>query len=195
MPPTPYLPNGQLDIHIVVAGLPHVIQIPVSPIEVGGTWFLGNLVGGFDDAEAADAAQNFWDYVRAVYPTATPAATWVLQERDENIFIPVDGGSLTGTGASGAGAAQGFQATITFKDEEQHLARLQLPETVDNTLQHVPYGGMSASIQAIVDAYLTPANKDEMGNWALTRANLPYDRVLNYTNTSNRKYRRARGSA
>jgi len=195
MAPTPYTPSGQLDIHITVSGLPHVVQLPVDVVGSPGAYFVVNHQPGGSNQTGDVVGQEWWDIVKQQYHTGVAAPTWELQLRDENIFIPVDGGSLTGAGTNSGAPGLGFAATLTFRDAEQHLARVQLPETSNNALSRSQYAGLGADVQQLVDAYTISTVGQDVRDFVMTRADLAAERFLWYTNTPNRKIRRARGLA
>jgi hypothetical protein len=195
MAPTPYAPNGQLDIHLIVGGLPHVVQLPVQFAVVGSTYELLSDIPTDPNAAPADVAQEWWDEVKSFYPASVAAPTWVLQERIVNIFVPVDAGSCANAGTNGGAYAPGMVYTLTFRDREQHLARVQLPEIADPGQLRQQYAALNADVKALVDEYLDAASPGSFHHFIRTRAGLPYDRFLFLTNTSNRKIRRSRGLA
>lgn len=195
MAPTPYTPNGQLDIHIVVSGLAHVIQLPVDITGSPGAYFIVNHQPGGSNQDGAYVGQLWWNLAKTQYPSAVTAPTWELQSYDSGAFTPVDGGSLTGAGTNGGSAALGFQATFTFRDLTQHLIRLQLPETANGALSRSQYAGLGSDTKALIDSYVVSTIGADVRDFVRSRADDTPDRFLWYTNTPNRKIRRARGLA
>jgi len=193
--PTPYTPSGQLDIIIVVSGLTHRVQLPVDVVESGGSWYVVNHQPAMSNEPGDVVGQLWWDIVRQQYHTGVAAPSWELQQRVGTAFIPVDGGSLASAGSNAGAPALGWQATLTFRDAEQHLARVQLAETSNGTLNKSQYSALGADVQQLIDAYITSTGGDDVRDFVMTRADLPTTRFLWYTNTPNREIRRARGLA
>jgi len=195
MAPTPYTPNGQLDIVLVVSGLTHRVQLPVQIEEFAGVWTCLAQKAGAANALPSAVAAQFWALAKALYTAAVAAPTWELQLRDENIFIPVDGGTTAGgAGTSGGTLALGCQTTITAKDVEQHLARLQLPESTVGFPQREGGSSAIAALQALlVDLLDHDIAAVALGDFVVTRNALVWDRILHSTTSTNRQFRRARG--
>jgi hypothetical protein len=188
------MPNGRLDLLITVGGLTHRVQMPCGIVLSAGDW---KVIHQFDSGiliDPTDAAQSMWDVLKKFYHSSVTAPGWELQEHDVNIFVVRAAGSVTGAGTNGSAYAPGMVYTMTFKDADQHLARLQFAEISDPTQAHAQYGGLNSDQKAIVDTCLAHSSStNEVGNWLVTRATSPYSRFLSLTGTSNRKIRRARG--
>lgn len=192
MAPTPYTPSGQLDIIYTVSGLEHRIQYPVDIVFSGGAWNAVSHRAGGTDLDVPTLAQDVWTLIRPFYTNAVGAASFLLQQRDVNIFIPVENGSLSGVG-SGSGVLQlGTQATFTFRDVNQFLARHQFAETIFPSPDRATRAAATGAIDAYWDAFDTPAAGDP-GDYIVSRADHVMQRGLFLTTASNRKIRRARG--
>jgi len=193
--PTPYSPNGRLNLRLVVSSLVHEIEFPVEIQEIASVWQAVSARGGAVNIDAGDLAQMIWTLFRPVYNTGVSAPTWTLFERDVNIFVPVASGSTTGAGTESTASGLGYQSTLTFRDSGNVLYRLQLPETAGSNLFHSQYSALSSVEQDVVDGWTLDGSGANPGDYVQSRAQAPITRFLFWTRSTNRKYRRARGLA
>lgn len=197
MAPTPYAPDGRLDIFIPVPGAaPHRVQLPVDIVAFSSPTTLSHTVTPVLSIDTATAAQQFWDLVKPMYNTAVTGANWVLYQRDVNIFVPIDAGALTGAGTSSNPTAVGMAYTFTFKDVDQYLQRIQIPETADILQRKYSQATIPSPYSTFVtDVLATSSTGVHIGDWLRTRSGIRPARFLFATNTGNRKLRRTRGLA
>jgi len=193
MAPTPYTPNGKLRIQILITAKIRNVDIPVNIGFSAGEYVVSTNWGtpAFDTPE--DVGQAFWDLFKVEYPSGVPAASFVLYERLDNIFVPRASGDLTGAGTGTGTVKLGTQLTITFKDDDQHLQRLQLPETIEVSPQHLPISSVGGGIAAIIDGYLEDSVAGSLGQWVVTRANQQPTRAIFVSTSENFKFKRDRG--
>lgn len=190
---TPYEPNGRLDLLITIASKIRTVAIPVEIGFVAGDYVVSTNYGLPAVVLAATVAQSFWSIFKGEYPAAVPAATYILYERLDNIFVPRDGGVLAGAGTSGGASSLGTQTTFTFKDDEQHLARLQLPETAQTSPQHLTIASIGGNAATIVAEYTDQSTVGALGQYVRSRAGLQPTRALFVSVSENFRFKRDRG--
>lgn len=195
MAPTPYTPNGQLDIILVVSGLTHRIQLPVDITGSPGSYAVVNRQPLGSNQSGGYVGQLFWDKAKALYAGSVAAPEWELQAYDSGAFTPVDGGTLSGAGTNGGSPGLGWASTLTFRDDTQHLIRLVLPENCTSVLVKAQYSGLGADVKALIDQYVVSTVGADVRDFVVSRADESPNRFLWFTNTPNRKLRKARGLA
>jgi len=194
MPPTPFTADGVLRINYEVTSLEHQIDFYVDVTDMGGGTYevtRNPPLTGTDPA--VDVGEAIWGLIRKFWTSAVPAPTWELLRRDENILIPVSGGSLTGTG-NGTGTLRLAQAmTITFKDVNQYLMRCQFAETIFAAPSHDAVGGVNADIDVWTASMIATPDGTELSSWVRVRTGNRPVRGLFVSVDTNDKFRRARG--
>lgn len=192
MAPTPYGASHQLDIHYTVDGLEHVVQIPVNSGSVGSPYALNEFTGGTILASAA--AADYADLFKPLLLATDTIDTYVLQEYDSGIFIPVESGAL-GVAGTGAGTpVLSLQFTMTFRDLNYKIIKHVWQEVLlDAPKKYVYPATTPAPVDAFIASALDHSTAGALGLWMRSRGGAIYLSVTGATTTFNRKLRRARG--
>jgi hypothetical protein len=193
MPPTPITADGLLTLQLEVASQPHEINMFCSLDAATDyeTVLRNSPLSGSDPGDTV--AERFWLMIKHFWPSSVPAPGWVLSRRIDNIYVPVASGSCTGTGDASASIFLTSQATYSFRDTNQYLMRLQMPETIDIPPGKNTYGGMSGDAQDFVDDVLAAPDGTKLSTWIRVRTGTHPSRFLFFSSDINDKYRRARG--
>jgi hypothetical protein len=194
MAPTPVSVNGILRLIYEVAGLEHRFDSYVTIVDPGGTNQVEqNLPLGGSDSPVV-VAQAIWDYIRVLWPNTVPAATYILYEYDAGTLIPRDGGALTGAGVGATAIQFATQFTITYRDQNQYMARQQFAETIIAVPSKQPASGATGNVLALIDAMTGVPDGVLPCSWVRARTGMQFDRALFTSSDTNDKFRRARGA-
>jgi len=194
MPPTPVTADGVLRLTYEVTSLEHHSDFFVDVTDMGGGSYevtRNPPLTGTDPA--ADVGQAIWTLLRPFWPNSVAAASYTLFRRDENILIPVTGGSLSGAGSSAGTIKPASGLSMTFRDANQFLMRLYFAETVYQPPSKDALGNVDASIDAFTDSVLATPDGTELSTWIRVRTGDRPQRGLFVSVDTNDKYRRARG--
>jgi hypothetical protein len=191
---TPIAATGKLRIKYEVGELLHHIDFFVDVDETTpDNWLILPNPGAVISATGGAVGQIFWDLVRPLFPTSTPAPTWELFQRDVNIYIPRDGGALTGAGTAISAYKTAAQATLTFRNASQVLLRMQLMETVLGYPDSRPLPTTEPNIIALTNSMIEAPDDANLASYIKARGLGANFSARFFSSDINQKIRRARG--
>lgn len=193
MAPTPVSVNGVLRLTLTISSQERNIDFWVQRSTVTDTEIL-SYAGSAFDATGDVVGQVIWDLLRPFYPSGVSAPTWTLFEYDTGALIPLDGGALTDAGSGTGSVSLAWVSTLTFRNGNQVLDRLQIPETIDGTLIDEPLGSSTdPKVVALRDSYTDIPDGTNISTWVTGRDGGVIWRAIGYSRAPNRVLRRARG--
>jgi len=192
MAPTPYTAPHQLDIEYVFSGFTHKLQIPVSAVDSGGTYYLERFT--LADRLLTDCVADFVLLFKPLFAATCNIARAVLQANLGGIFIPL---ATVPIGVVGTGAGSNIvasQATVTLRDTDYKIARLMWFESRYSAPNKAPYPTGDANLDPFLeDIIVGGVSANPMHEWWRSRGNRQIQSASYFTATFNRKLRRHRG--
>lgn len=194
MAPTPYSAGYQLDIHVNVAGLPHVIQLPCDATVASGIYSLVLIGGG--GRLASDCANDFAALLKVFYRSGTIINQYVLQRFDSGIFIPVESAAMSVAGTDGANPElYGFATTLTYRDLPYKFMRIVIPEsTLTGPVKRgYPVSGLTGYNALIESTLPGSVAAHPLHEWLRSRGDNGIATFVKASTMTNKKIVRARG--
>lgn len=194
MAPTPYSAGYQLDLHLAVGSVNHIIQLPCDATIASGVYQLTLWDGGSRLASAA--ADDFAQLLKIFYNSTSSFVQYVLQQFDSGIFIPRESAAMAVVGTDGANAEQhGFATTLTFRDLTYKVQRIIVPESTLPGPQKRGYPvtgltGYNAFIESILPGS-TATNP--IGQWIRSRGDSRTNTFVKASTMTNKSIVRRRG--
>jgi len=186
--------TGLLRLNYEVDNLPHQIDFFANVDEISvGNWRILPNVGAVTQPTGGTVGQIFWDLVRPLYPAAVLAPSWTLFQRIVNIYVPRASGSLTGVGTAATAYQTAGQATLTFRNDQQVLMRVQLMETVLGYPDSRPLPTSEANIAALTTSYTDNPDDTNLSSFITARDGNAGFFARYFSSDINQKVRRARG--
>lgn len=194
MPVTPVAVNGVLRYRFDIASQDRNMDFWVELNSPGvADYSIKQNLGGTGSDPAATVAQAIWTVLRTITSTSVGAPAWTEFHYDAGTLIPVDSGICTGAGQVAITPKLGTQLTLTFRDAQQHMMRLQQAESVYIPPSNDPALSVGNPLAGVVADVIAVPDGTVSGTWIRTRAGLQPVRALYASVDTNDKYRRARG--
>ena len=197
MAPNPYIASGRMVFSAVVPAVTHEMHyacaIVADALIPSGYALLGNDVG-VTHIDPQDAADQWWGIVKAFYSNAVTGATWQLESRTGDVFVPVAAGACAGGAGTGGTATLTSVVTTTFSDDQNFGVKFTFPETSFPLPYHT---SLVADLTALGDFASSVLGRDattpDVGAWARSRSSNTIELARFGNNTLSRRLRRLRG--
>ena len=193
MAPEPDIATARITLTYTWNGLSHKMRAPSrfsnpsTPASGLQTWAFAGVVA------ASVAAQALWDNVRETMQNDVSPATYILEQNFSGVFIPVDGGTLTGDGLQATDTTPAAQYTMTFKDTANQKLKLVEMEMMLAPPQKITDFVTPNINNALIRDVINPTANSSVGNWICSRDALQITRCVGAVVSLNKKLRRARG--